>query len=205
MKTGKAALAALGAAALPALTALPASADPPPRVTVKVVAVRGCGASSASAVLTPPSPEGFGLRLSVLSFKASAGKGVPAEEARKTCDVSLMILLPLGYTWALKTTAFRGTADLDPEATGEAAHRNWIQGKDPGHETSHTIKAPTRSWQFEDQTPLEGLCGEQRYLTLSTRLQVKAADTVRASSISMEEPPNDRTDYTFAYKSCQPS
>ncbi|WP_242908288.1 DUF4360 domain-containing protein [Actinomadura terrae] len=204
--TRKAALAALGATALPLLTATPASADPPPRVTVKVVSLWGCGGTnSAVATVTPPSPDGFGVSVYTAAFKASAGKDVPAEEARITCNLTLIINLPLEYTWVLKSTKLRGTADLAPEATGEVATRNWIQGKDPGREISRTIKAPTQSWRLEDQTPLENPCGEARFFTISTRLQVTAADTVRASSISMNEPPDGRADFTFGYKSCKPS
>ncbi|MBT2207355.1 DUF4360 domain-containing protein [Actinomadura sp. NEAU-AAG7] len=201
----KAALAAIGGTALPLLTALPASADPPPRVSIHVASARGCGGNmGADILLTPPSVEGFGIRIYLPLMTVSAGKGVPAEEARKTCDIALIINLPLKYTWALKSTRISGIADLDPEATGEVAHGYRLQGKDPGREISHPIKAPQRSWRFEDETPLEHPCVAERAVTLSTRLQVKAADTAKVSWISMEEYPDTRTEYTFTFKPCHP-
>ncbi|MUN35836.1 DUF4360 domain-containing protein [Actinomadura litoris] len=203
-KTKKAALVALSTT-LPLLTALPASADPPPRFTFSVAPGWGCPNHGVSLVISPPSQGEIKMILSIAPFKASVGKDVPAEEARKKCAIYLIINHASDYTWGLKSISTRGEADLEPGTTGEVTLRHWYPGGPAGAEISRTINAPTRSWWLEHDGPPEFLpCGQHRGLNLETRLQVTTTDPAKAGWISLGDEFDSKTAYTLAYKTCKP-
>ncbi|WP_242882451.1 DUF4360 domain-containing protein [Actinomadura litoris] len=201
-KTRKAALAAIGATALPALTALPASADPAPPATIQVVS--SPTSCPVGTMVVSSSPREGRISLHPSNFKASVGKDVPAEEARKSCELSLRLIMPVSSTWALESIDSRGTANLDPEVVGEVSQSYHLQGSTRHHKIVHTLKAPNDTLRFEDETPLEfAPCGQQRDLDLETRLRVKSPDEAGAGSVAMEFPGGGTT-YNFVYKTCEP-
>ncbi|WP_242882452.1 DUF4360 domain-containing protein [Actinomadura litoris] len=203
-KTKMAAFVALSTT-LPLLTALPASADPPPRFSFSMAAGWGCPNNGVGLAISPPSQGEIKMMFSVAPFRASVGKDVPAEEARKNCTIYLIVHHASEYTWGLKRISARGAADLEPGVTGEVTHRHWYPGGPPGAEISRTINAPTRSWRLEYEGPLEFLpCGVERTLSLKTGLQVTTTDTSKAGWISLGDEFESKTAYTLAYQTCKP-
>ncbi|WP_242908290.1 DUF4360 domain-containing protein [Actinomadura terrae] len=201
--TREAALAAIGATVLPLLTALPASAGPKLPVSFEIATV-SCPLGAVNISIAT-APEEAKLRLNGADFTASVGRDVPLKDARKLCQLILIPHFAVPSTWALKRIESRGTANLEPGVTGEVANRYWIQGNAPAREISHTIEAPTRSWYFDDETPLEfAPCGQSRSLSLGTRLQVESSDVKGAGSVSLNSPDGGIT-YTLVYKPCQRS
>ncbi|MUN35838.1 DUF4360 domain-containing protein [Actinomadura litoris] len=197
--TKNAALVAIGAAALPLLTAPPVSAISKPGISITIGTI-SCAAGSMN-LLPDSDPGRFRLRFSTWDFAASVGKDVPAEKARKSCTFNLIFHFSVPSTWALESISSRGTADLEPEVTGKVTNEYQVSGT-PAHEISHAINAPTRTWQFEDVTPLVFLpCGAERSLILKTQLQVETTDPAKAGSISLDSPDEGAT-YSIAYKKC---
>ncbi len=201
-KTGKAAFAAVGATALPLLTALPASADPAPPAVIQVESTpTSC---PVETMVVASSPKDGRISLHPSSFRASVGKDVPAEAAQKSCKLALRLIMPVSSTWALESIGTNGTANLDRGVTGKVTQRYRLQGSARHHEISHTLKGPDATLQFDDETPLEfAPCAEQRTLELETHLQVKSPDETRSGSIATEFPGGGTT-YNFVYKSCTP-
>ncbi|MBT2207354.1 DUF4360 domain-containing protein [Actinomadura sp. NEAU-AAG7] len=201
-KSRKAALAAIGATALPLLAAPPASATSKPGISFEIV-ITPMACTSMGFDITSTSEEAR-LHLSIGGLTASVGPDVPAKEARKSCKIMLKPHFSVPSAWALKSIDSRGTADLEPEVTGEVTNGYQVQGG-PAHEISHKINAPTRSWHFEDETPLEFVpCGQARNLNLETRLQVTTTDPAKSGSISLDSPGGGTT-YRLVYKECRSS
>ncbi|MBT2207352.1 MULTISPECIES: DUF4360 domain-containing protein [Actinomadura] len=197
-KTKNAALVAVGAAALPLLTAFPASAVPEPSAKAQVVRSACPGEVSVSE-------DGGRVNVKIKNFKASVGGDVNPKEAQKSCSFSISIRIPQGFTGAVASTDTRLAADLDPGVVGELTQSYRWRGS-PGSDVSmHAVAGHKGNLQFTDMVPTAQLkyarCDAPEFLDLETRIRVKSSDPSEEGWLSLDSPGGGMT-YSFAYKVC---
>ncbi|WP_242905696.1 DUF4360 domain-containing protein [Actinomadura terrae] len=206
---------AISATALAALavTAAPANANswgdvpPPDKVTIKVINLNGsgCPKDSATAVVSPDR-EAFTIAYS--AYTVQAGGNIPPIEARKNCLITLTVLVPGGFTYAVASTDHRGYADLQPGAIASQGASYWFQGHSQTTLTQHSIPVDSTNWQFTDKVSIPNLiyrpCGEDRYFIINTELGVRAGtDKSKISLLALDSTDGSiKTTYHFAWKKC---
>ncbi|WP_242882455.1 DUF4360 domain-containing protein [Actinomadura litoris] len=196
--TKNAALVAVGAAALPLLTAFPASAAPEPSVKAQVVRSACPGEVSVSE-------NGSRVTVKIKNFKAAVGGDVDPQEAQKSCSFSISLRIPQGFTWAVASTETRLKANLDPGVVGELTQSYRWRGS-PGSDVSpHAVAGRKGNLQFTDMVPTAQLkyarCDAPDFLDLETRIRVQPSDPSEEGWLSLDFPEGGMT-YSFAYKVC---
>jgi hypothetical protein len=85
----------------------------------------GCAEGSLSASLDAPTGT---LWLESSRFEAEAAGGVLPAHRRKFCQVMLDIEHSPGWSFAIASATYRGTADLDPGVTARSTTMYWFTG-----------------------------------------------------------------------------
>jgi hypothetical protein len=98
-------------------TADPAAAAPSGNVTVDVLTVNGSGCPAGTARVTP-APDNTGFRVAYSRYAAEVGPGADPTELRKNCQLSLLVRVPQGFTYAIARADYSGVAHLAGGATG---------------------------------------------------------------------------------------
>jgi hypothetical protein len=203
-----AALAALAATAAPASAKVPGTHGPT-KVTIEVGSVNGSGCPpNTAAVVVSPDKEAFTVTYS--QYTAQAGGSSKPTDARKNCQISLIVHVPGGFTYAIASTDHRGYAALQLGAKATQVASYYFQGLPHTAATEHPIPAALKgSWQFTDEVPIPQLiykpCGTERYFNINTELRVDvgASDESKVSFASMDSTDGSiKTTYHFAWKEC---
>ena len=200
------------------LSAAPAQAKiiflpvPPPtdKIVIDVVTVNGTGCPPGSAaVAVSLDNEAFTVTYSV--YTALVGVGSTSTDWRKNCQISLVVHVPAGFTYAIAQTDYRGFADLKQGATGLERANYYFQGQSPTAYMQHTIPTLTQDdWQFTDTTDIAALvyapCGAQRNFNINTELRVNAGSSdvkKQTSFVTMDSTDGSlSTKYHFAWAQC---
>lgn len=204
-----AALLALTPSAGASASAGAASAAPTDRVTVDVATVNGSGCKPGTAAVAV-APDNSAFTVTYSEYMAQAGGSAPATEGRKNCQLSLVVHVPQGYTYAVAKVDYRGFGSLQPGAVGTQKASYYFQGMSQTAQRTHRFAGALEdNWQVTDTTGVEALafapCGELRNFNINTELraEVGTSDPARASYMSV-----DSTDgaigsvYHFSWKRC---
>jgi Domain of unknown function (DUF4360) len=199
-------LSALAVSMLPALPAHAAgyldSPVPPPtdRIVIDLVTVLGSGCpTGTSAVAVAPDNTAFTVTYS--QYLAQVGVGAKPTDFRKNCQLSLLVHVPQGFTYAISEADYRGFAALESGAAGTERANYYFQGFPQTTSVSHVFSGPLMNdWQATDVTDVAQLvylpCGVQRDFNINTQLLVSAgtSDTTTTTSFMTM----DSTDYSLA-------
>ncbi|MFG2709965.1 DUF4360 domain-containing protein [Streptomyces goshikiensis] len=204
-----AALLALTPSAGASASAGGASAAPTDQVTVDVATVNGSGCKPGTAAVAV-APDNSAFTVTYSEYMAQAGGGAPATEGRKNCQLSLVVHVPQGYTYAVAKVDYRGFGSLQPGAVGTQKASYYFQGMSQTAQRTHRFNGALEdNWQVTDTTGVEALafapCGELRNFNINTELraEVGTSDPAQASYMSV-----DSTDgaigsiYHFSWKQC---
>ena len=209
MQAGGAAALFLAAAAVPA-SAAAATAPPSDQVTVDVVTVNGSGCPKGTASVTEL-PDNTSFTVTYSDYLASAGGGSAPTDFRKNCQLSLLVHVPQGFTYAIARADYRGYAYLQSGATGEERANYYFQGDSQTTPSSHVINGPYNDdWDFSDTADAGALvyapCGESRGFNINTELRVRAGASNPANSTNLMTMDDTRgsvnTVYHFSWKHC---
>jgi hypothetical protein len=106
------------------------------------------------------------------------------KDAHKNCTISLRINHPLGYTYGIAQTDYRGFAHLDAGARGVETATYRFTGLPTRHSTQTYSGPMDDDWQATDQPDagaiVHGPCKERRPLTITMDLKL---DGQSASSV----------------------
>lgn len=189
-RAGFAAALALGLAAAGSSSAV-ASTSPAPvvpdEITVQVLAANGSGCPTGTASVRP-APDRTGFHVYYRAFTASAGTGSDATDLRKNCQLSLLVNVPAGLTFAVARADYYGSAHLPGGATGLLRTNYYLQGSSANNYVNHTFTGPVNGrWSQSDAAPemIYAPCGASRILNVNTELRVDAPDSDAATSLSM--------------------
>jgi hypothetical protein len=160
-------LNALSAAAF----ALSAVVPPPGPVTIEVLTVAGSGCPAGSATVAMSGDnEAFTVTYSEFIVQAHGS------DTRKTCEITLRVHHPEGYTYGIAATDYRGFAHIGQGSRGIAKGHYHFPGL-PTRHSSHTFPGPlSDNWQATDHPDPGGIahgpCRERRPLTINAELRV---------------------------------
>lgn len=189
--------------------AAPTAAAPLDRVTVSVATVNGSGCRPGSAAVAV-APDNSAFTVTYSEYMASAGGGAPATEGRKNCQLSLVVHIPQGYTYAVARADYRGFGSLQAGAIGTQKASYYFQGMSQTAQRTHKFAgALDDNWQVTDTADIEALafapCGEQRNFNINTELRAEVGTSNPAKTSFMALDSTDggiNTVYHFSWKQC---
>ncbi|WP_442727290.1 DUF4360 domain-containing protein [Streptomyces pseudogriseolus] len=205
---GVAAATLLGAA-LPANNPGSSFDDPPPdKIVIKVATVNGSGCPAGTAAVAV-SADNTAFTVTYSDYIAQAGGSSDPTAARRNCQLSLLVHVPQGFTYAIASADYRGFAALRPGARGTERASYYFQGSPNTEHRTHVLAGPyDDNWQATDETDWAQLvyapCGVQRNFNINTELRVSAgSDPSQVSFMTMDSTDGDiSTVYHLAWKRC---
>jgi hypothetical protein len=204
------AVAALVTAAIPAHSpaSSPVFADPPPdKIVIDVATVNGSGCRPGSAAVAV-SEDNTAFTVTYSEYLAQVGGNSDPTAFRKNCQLSLVVHVPQGFTYAIASADYRGFASLQSGASAIQRASYYFQGSSQTVFKNHTFNgALNDSWQATDTTDWAQLvyapCGVQRNFNINTELRVNAGTSMGTSFMAMVSTDGDiNTVYHMAWKEC---
>lgn len=201
------------------LTGSPASATgfltvpgPPPRdrIVIDVVTVNGSGCPAGSAAVAV-SPDNTAFTVTYASYIAQVGVGAVPTDMRKNCQISLVVHVPQGFTYAISQTDYRGYASLARGASAIQRAAYYFQGQSQTVWSTHNYAGTMDdSWQSTDLVDVAQLvyapCGARRNFNINTELRVNAgtSDIRRTTSFFTMDSTDGalNTTYHFSWATC---
>ncbi|MFM9591299.1 DUF4360 domain-containing protein [Streptomyces scabiei] len=203
------AVAALFAGALPAQAESPFEDPPPDKIVIKVATVNGSGCPQGTAAVAV-SPDNTAFTVTYSDYLAQVGGGAPSTAFRKNCQLSLIVHVPGGFTYAIASADYRGFASLARGASGVEKASYYFQGSPDTASRTHTFTGPKEdNWQATDETDWAQLvwspCGVERNFNINTELRVNRGSSPASSTsfMTMDSTDGDiSTIYHLAWKQC---
>jgi hypothetical protein len=206
-----AAFAALVTTALPTQAgASPAFEDPPSdKIVIKVATVNGSGCPQGTTAVAV-SEDNTAFTVTYSDYLAQAGGNSDPTASRKNCQLSLIVHVPQGFTYAIASADYRGYAMLQPGASAVQRASYYFQGSSGTvYKTHNFAGAYNDNWQATDTTDWAQLvyapCGVQRNFNINTEVRVNAGTTSpsKVSFMTMDSTDGDiSTVYHLAWKEC---
>jgi hypothetical protein len=212
LTTSAAAFVVLFPGIAPAVAATGAIAGTTPGgvVTVDVLTVNGSGCPSGTAAVEM-SPDNTDFRVTYSSFVARVGVGAAPTDLRKNCQLSVLVRVPQGFTYAIAEATYGGTLRLAAGANGLQRANYYFQGSSDNSYSDHGFAGPYDGpWQATDTLAAAELvyapCGVSRILNINTEVRVDAgtSDTTRTTSSMDLESTGGGVDtvYHLGWRSC---
>lgn len=174
-------LSTLAAGAV-AVSSLAGPATPPPstEMVIDVVTAMGSGCPQGTAQVVV-SPDNRAFTVSYSKFIAQVGPQTNASDYRKNCQLSLDVLVPPGYTYAIAGADYRGYASLYEGVTASETAFYYFQGMQRSTRIRHDFAGRMeQDWQRSDRVELTAEsflpCGDRRYLNVNAELKVDATN-----------------------------
>lgn len=205
-----AATAALFASAMPAHAAPSSIVDPPPdRIVIDIATVNGSGCPLGTAAVAV-SEDNTAFTVTYSEYLAQVGGNSAPTAARKNCQLSLVVHVPQGFTYAVASADYRGYASLRPGASSTEKASYYFQGSPSTASRTHAFRGPHEdNWQATDETDWAQLvwapCGVQRNFNINTELRVNLGTSNPATTSYMTMDSTDgsiNTVYHLAWKEC---
>ncbi|PAZ12167.1 hypothetical protein CLM62_31190 [Streptomyces sp. SA15] len=204
------AIAALLTTALPAQGPSSGFDDPPPdKIVIKVATVNGSGCPQGTTAVAV-SEDNTAFTVTYSDYLAQAGGNSDPTASRRNCQLSLIVHVPQGFTYAIASADYRGYAMLQPGASAVQRASYYFQGSSGTvYKTHHFAGAYNDNWQATDTTDWAQLvyapCGVQRNFNINTELRVNAGTQSpgKVSFMTMDSTDGDiSTKYHLAWKKC---
>ncbi|MER0245636.1 DUF4360 domain-containing protein [Streptomyces sp. HSW2009] len=182
---------------------------PDDKIVIELATVNGSGCPKGSAEVAV-SPDNTAFTVTYSKYLARVGGDSDPTEFRKNCQLSLIVYVPSGFTYAIASADYRGYTSLQPGATGQEKASYYFQGSPDTAAISHNFKGPQNdNWQATDETDWGQLvwapCGARRNFNINTELRVNAgtSDPKKTSFMTMDSTDTDiNTVYRLAWKQC---
>ncbi|MGY3201509.1 DUF4360 domain-containing protein [Streptomyces sp. TE5632] len=207
------AVAALLTAAIPAHNPSSVFDDPPSdKIVIDIATVNGSGCPKGTAAVAV-SEDNTAFTVTYSDYLAQAGGNSDPTASRKNCQLSLVVHVPQGFTYAIASADYRGFAALRPGAKGTQRASYYFQGSPNTEYRTHTYDGPyDDNWQATDTTDWAQLvyapCGVLRNFNINTELRVSAGTVSpgKVSFMTMDSTDGDiSTTYHMAWKECPAS
>ncbi|MFI1703182.1 DUF4360 domain-containing protein [Streptomyces griseoruber] len=203
------AVAALVTAAMPAPQPGGIADPPPDKIVIDVATVNGSGCRPGSAAVAV-SEDNTAFTVTYSEYLAQVGGNSDPTAFRKNCQLSLIVHVPQGFTYAIAQADYRGFASLQSGANAVQRASYYFQGSSQTVFKNHTFNgALNDNWQATDITDWANLvyapCGVQRNFNINTELRVNAGSSSpsKVSFMTMDSTDGDiNTVYHMAWKEC---
>ncbi|WP_344121072.1 DUF4360 domain-containing protein [Streptomyces blastmyceticus] len=183
---------------------------PPDKIVIEIATVNGSGCPQGTAAVAV-SPDNTAFTVTYSDYLAQVGVGSKPTDARKNCQLNLIVHVPQGFTYAIASADYRGYAQLERGATGSEKASYYFQGQSQTVPSVHTFNGSyADNWQATDNVDVAALvwapCGEQRNFNINTELRVNAGTsdpTKTTSYMTMDSTDgNLNTTYHLSWKEC---
>ncbi|WP_267243113.1 DUF4360 domain-containing protein [Streptomyces sp. PR69] len=196
--------------AQPASAAASGPPADPDKMTIEIATVNGSGCRQGTAAVAV-AEDNTAFTVTYSDYLAMVGLGSKPTDFRKNCQLSLVVHVPQGFTYAIASADYRGYASLEDGAYGTQKASYYFQGSPNTASRNHTFHGPhDNNWQATDETDWAQLvwapCGAQRNFNINTELRVYAGSSDPATTTSFMT--MDSTDgelntiYHLAWKEC---
>ncbi|MEQ0564054.1 DUF4360 domain-containing protein [Amycolatopsis sp. NEAU-NG30] len=206
---GMSIVAGLVLSALVAPVDSPAESAPAEKITLDIKTINGSGCPAGTAAASADvANDNTSFTVHYTNFTAKAGGGASALEARKNCQINVLVHVPQGFTYAIASAEYRGFAHIESGASALEQANYYFTGTAPTARVRHTIPGPYHGvWRAVDATDVAELvfapCGESRNLNINAELRADAGSSSGTSFIEMDsEHASVDTIYHFAWKTC---
>ncbi|MEU7785273.1 DUF4360 domain-containing protein [Amycolatopsis sp. NPDC049159] len=186
-----------------------AASAPTEKITLDIKTVNGSGCPAGTATASADvASDNTSFTVHYTNFTAKAGGGAPALEARKNCQINVLVHVPQGFTYAIAEAEYRGFAHIESGASALEQANYYFAGTSPTARVRHTFPGPFHGvWRASDVTEVAELvfapCGESRNLNVNAELRADAGTSSGATFIEMDsEHASVDTIYHFAWKTC---
>ncbi|QWF80116.1 DUF4360 domain-containing protein [Amycolatopsis sp. CA-230715] len=214
LNTLAAALLAFSTAAAPATAWQgPHFTDPPTdKIVIDVVTVNGSGCPPGTAAVAV-STDNTKFTVTYSDYLAQVGVGAKPTDFRKNCQLSLVVHVPSGFTYAIAQTDYRGYANIKKGANFTEKANYYFQGMSQTIPMSHKFDGPKDdNWQTTDKVGVDQIvyapCGEERNFNINTELRVDAGTSNTKETTSFATMDSTDTDYStvyhFHWQTCPP-
>ena len=197
----------LSAVAAPVESVAESAPDQKITLDIKTINGSGCPAGTATASADVAS-DNTSFTVHYTNFTAKAGGGASALDARKNCQINVLVHVPQGFTYAIASAEYRGFAHIESGASALEQANYYFAGTSPTARVRHTFPGPFHGvWRATDVTEVAELvfapCGEDRNLNINAELRADAGTAGGTSYIEMDsEHASVDTIYHFAWKTC---
>ncbi|RSM41235.1 DUF4360 domain-containing protein [Amycolatopsis balhimycina DSM 5908] len=206
---GMSVVAAMILSALVAPVDSPATSVPTEKITLDIKTINGSGCPAGTATASADvASDNTAFTVHYTNFTAKAGGGVSALEARKNCQINVLVHVPQGFTYAIASAEYRGYAHIESGASALEQANYYFAGTSPTARERHTFPGPFHGvWRAVDTTDVAELvfapCGESRNLNINAELRADAGTSSGGSFIEMDsEHASVDTLYHFSWKTC---
>jgi hypothetical protein len=206
---GMSVVAAMILSALVAPVDSPATSVPTEKITLDIKTINGSGCPAGTATASADvASDNTSFTVHYTNFTAKAGGGASALDARKNCQINVLVHVPQGFTYAIDSAAYRGYAHIESGASALEQANYYFTGTSPTARVRHTFPGPFQGvWRAVDTTDEADLvfspCGESRNLNINAELRADAGGSSGASFIEMDsEHASVDTIYHFSWKTC---
>ena len=181
--------------------ATPSDSSPPSgKITLDIKTINGSGCPAGTADASAAADELFRI----------ARLAASALDARKNCQINVLVHIPQGFTYAIARVDYRGFAHLPTGSTALEQANYYFTGTSPTARIRHDFTGPfDGEWHTADVADVATLvfapCGEERNLNINAELRVSmgSASADSTAFIQMDsEHASVRTIYQFAWKTC---
>jgi uncharacterized protein DUF4360 len=186
-----------------------AESAPAERITLDVKTINGSGCPAGTATASADvASDNTSFTVHYTNFTAKAGGGASALDARKNCQINVLVHVPQGFTYAIAGVEYRGFAHIESGASALEQANYYFAGTSPTARVRHTYPGPFHGvWRASDTTDVAALvfapCGEDRNLNINAELRADAGTSAGTSYIEMDsEHASVDTIYHFAWKDC---
>jgi len=161
----------------------------PGTIHIKKLSWAGSGCAPGTAV-ADLSNDAMAFTLIFSEFLAQIGPDIPLSEARKNCQVNVLLHVPQGFTFAVFAADYRGFANLARGAKGMQKAIYYFQGDSPQSSSWRTFRgAMDNDWQLHDELDEAFLvwspCGVSRSLNINTQVRLEKGTASSSSSSIM--------------------
>jgi len=186
------------------------TSPPPDKIVIDVVTVNGSGCPTNTTAIAV-SPDNTAFTVTYSNYLAQVGVGAAPTDLRKNCQLTVLVHVPQGFSFAVAEADYRGFADIASGASSMERANYYFQGNPQTAFVQHPFSGPfSDDWQASDTTNVAALvfspCGEQRDLNINTELRVSGGTsdlTKTTSFMTMDSTDGSiTTTYHFAWKSC---
>ncbi|MEU5398648.1 DUF4360 domain-containing protein [Streptomyces sp. NPDC005963] len=185
-------------------------AAPPEKITIDIATINGSGCHPGTAAVAV-SEDNTAFTVTYSDYLAKVGVGASPTDFRKNCQLSLVLHVPQGFTYAIASTDYRGFASLEPTAIGTQKASYYFQGSPVTASRTHNFRGPLNdNWQATNSTEWGQLvwapCGVKRNFNVNTELRVSPglSDRTKTTSFMAMDSTDGAIDtvYRLAWKEC---
>lgn len=176
-------------------------------ITIQVLTANGSGCPAGTATVRPKSDR-TGFTVSYSDFEAAVGPSADPTDIRKNCQLSLLVTIPQGFTYAVSRAVYSGYLSLAAGASALNRTNYYLQGSSSNNYVDHTFSGPsTGRWSVTDTAaePVYAPCSTQQILNVNTELRVSAGSSAAnsTSQIAMTRSSGSvNSDYSFSWQKC---